>query len=137
MTKLDTNPAILRLNGGAVLARFDRDADYPDPAAPPMGRVFIDRKTGEFVEVARGAVEPPPDRWLELPIPDHALRHRWFRAFLGSIGCEDEYYGSIGRWLEDYGSEARVRMWTNFRSQQVLTYVVATCRRAGIDAKAV
>lgn len=135
MRKLDATPASLLLNSGRVLAWFDRDADYPDPAAPPIGRVFVDRKTGEFVEVAREAVEPSPDLWLELPIPDHALHHRWFRKFLGSIGCEDEYYGSIGRWLRDYGSDARVRLWSRFRSEQVLAYVVAKCRSAGIDAE--
>ena len=126
----------LRLNGDWILERLDRDADYPDPSGPPMGRVLMSRATGRFMEVAREATVSS-DSWLEVPIPDHALHHKWFRAFLGSIGCEDEYFGSIGRWLKDYGSDVRLKLWSNFRSEQVFGYVIATCRRAGIDTEVV
>lgn len=125
----------LQLAGAWILARLDRDADYPDPSGPPMGRVFMNRDTGEFVELEQDAGAPCVDSWLEIPIPDHGQRHKWFRAFLSSIGCEDEYDGSIGRWLNEYGSDVRFRMWSKFRSERVVDYVIATCRRAGIDGE--
>ena len=45
----------LQLDGGWISAGLDQDADYPNPDGPPMGLVFMNRKTGEFIEV-------PPDR---------------------------------------------------------------------------
>ena len=125
------------LSRASIVARLDRDADYPDLSGPPRGRVFINRETGELVELVPEAVEPGSDSWLEIPIPDHGQRHRWFRAFLSSIGCEDEYFGSIGRWLQEYGSDVRFRMWSTFRSERVVEHVVATCRRAGIGGEVV
>ena len=129
--------SLLQLDGAWISAGLDRDADYPNPDGPPMGRVFLNRKTGQFIDVARESDEPSADAWLEVPVPDHGQHHRWFRAFLHSIGCEDEYFGSIGRWLNEYGSEARFELWSAFRSERVVDYVIATCRRAGIDAEVV
>jgi hypothetical protein len=126
----------LQLDGGWISAGLDRDADYPNPERPPMGRVFMNRETGEFIE-AQEPIESSPVSWLEIPIPDHGQHHRWFRAFLGSIGCEDEYFGSIGRWLNEYGSDVRFELWSNFRSERVIDHVIATCRAAGIDAEIV
>ena len=102
-----------------------------------MGRVFMNRTTGEFIEAAYEAGEPSAETWLAIPIPDHGLRHKWFRSFLASIGREDEYSGSIGRWLKETGSEVRAQLWSNFRSDRVAAYVIAACRRAGIDATVV
>lgn len=126
-----------QLDGAWISAWIDRDADYPDLSGPPMGRIFMNRDTGEFVEVVQETGAPCVDSWLEIPIPGHRQHHKWFRAFLSSIGCEDEYRGSIGRWLNQYGSDVRFRMWSAFRSERVVDYVIATCRRAGIDAEVV
>lgn len=127
----------LRLTRACCLEWLDRDADYPNPSDPPMGRVFMNRTTGEFIEVEQESSEPSPDTWLAMPIPDHGLRHKWFRAFLESVGREDEYTGSIGRWLKEHGSDVRAQLWSNFRSDRLVAYIIATCRRAGIDAKVV
>lgn len=140
----------LRLDGGWISAGLNQDADYPNPDGPQMGRVFMNRETGQFVGVLRDpdddddasakereAIGSSPVSWLEIPIPDHGQHHKWFRAFLGSIGCEDEYFGSIGRWLKEYGSDVRVELWSNFRSERVVDYVIARCRAAGIDAEVV
>jgi len=140
----------LQLDRGWIAAGLDHDADYPSPDGPPMGRVFMNRATGQFVEVLRDrddddndsatmrqTIESSPVSWLEIPFPDHGQYHKWFRAFLGSIGCEDEYFGSIGRWLKEYGSDTRFRMWSNFRSEKVVNHVITTCRSAGIDAEVV
>ena len=45
----------LRLDSGWISAGLDQDADYPNPDGLPMGLVFMNRETGEFIEV-------PPDR---------------------------------------------------------------------------
>lgn len=127
----------LRLTRACCLEWLDRDADYPNPSDPPMGRVFMNRTTGEFIGVAQESNGPSPVSWLAMPIPDHGLRHKWFRAFLESIGCEDEYTGSIGRWLTEHGSDVRAQLWSNFRSDRVIAHIIAACRRAGIDAKVV
>ena len=140
----------LQLDGGWISTGLDQDADYPNPDGPETGRVFLNRDTGQFVGVLwdrgdddddsakeREVIESSPVSWLEIPIPDHGQRHRWFRAFLGSIGCEDEYYGSIGRWLKEYGSDVRVELWSKYRSERVVDYVIARCRAAGIDAEVV
>ena len=129
--------ARLQLGRDWVVALLDRDADYPDLSGAPRGRVFVNRGTGELVELVAEASEPGLGSWLEIPIPEHGQRHRWFRAFLASIGCEDEYDGSIGRWLKVYGSDARFRMWSAFRAERVADHATATCRRAGIDAEIV
>ena len=126
----------LRLHRARILACLDRDADYPNPADSPMGRVFMNRQTGEFIEVAQGASEPSSS-WLAIPIPSHGQRHKWFRVFLGTIGREDEYFGSIGRWLKEHASGVRAELWSNFRSERVVAYAIAACRHAGIDAEAV
>ena len=114
-----------------------------------MGRVFMNRETGKFIEVLRDrddddddsakereAVESSPDSWLEIPIPDHGQHHKWLRAFLRSIDREQEYSGSIGRWLQEYGSDDEAA-WYTFRSERVVDYVIATCLGAGIDAEVV
>jgi len=138
------------LDGSWISAELNQDADYPNPDRAQIGRVFMNRKTGRFVGVLqsrdnddaanakeREAIESSPVSWLEIHIPDHRQHHKWFRAFLESIGCEDEYFGSIGRWLNDYGSNVRVELWSNFRSQRVVDHVIAICRVAGIDAEVV
>ena len=145
---LVTSP--LQLDGGWISAGLDRNADYPNPDGPQMGRVFMNRETGQFVGVLRDrdadddastkereAIESSPVSWLEIPIPSHGQHHKCFRVFLGSIGCEDEYFGSIGRWLKEYGSDVRAELWSNFRSERVVDYVIARCRAAGIDAQVV
>ena len=139
----------LQLDGGWISAGLDQDADYPNPDGPPLGLVFMNRETGEFIEVPpdrdaadddsaneRQAIESSPDSWLEIPIPDHEQHHKWFRAFLRSIAREQEYAGSIGGWLKEYGSDDEVS-WYHFRSERVVDYVIATCRGAGIDAEVV
>ena len=80
----------------------------------------MNRETGKFIEVLRDrndddedsakereAVESSPDSWLEIPIPDHGQHHKWLRAFLRSIDREQEYSGSIGGWLKEYGSTTK------------------------------
>lgn len=129
--------ARLQLCRDWVVAHLDRDADYPDLSVAPRGRVFVNRETGELVELVPEASGPGSDSWLEIPLPEHGQRHRWFRAFLRSIGCEDEYDGSIGRWLKAYGSDVRFRMWSTFRAERVADHATATCFRAGIDAEIV
>ena len=129
--------ARLQLGRDWVVALLDRDADYPDLSGAARGRVLVNRGTGELVELVPGASEPGLGSWLEIPIPEHGQRHRWFRAFLASIGCEDEYDGSIGRWLKAHGSDARFRMWSSFRADRVAEHATATCRRAGIEAEIV
>ena len=139
----------LQLDSGWISAALDQDADYPNPDGFLMGRVFMNRETGEFIEVLRDrndddddsvkgreAVESSPDSWLEIPIPDHGQHHKWFRAFLRSIDREQEYSGSIGHWLQEYGSDDEVA-WYTFRSERVVDYVIATCLGAGIDAEVV
>ncbi len=133
-----TQPRVrVQLCGASIVALLDRDADYPDPFGPPRGRVFANRETGELVELVPEAKQPCSESWLEIPIPEHGQRHRWFRAFLSSVGREDEYDGSIGRWLKAYGSDVRCRMWSTFRAERVVNHTIATCRRAGIDAEIV
>lgn len=138
----------LQLDSGWISAALDQDADYPNPGGPPLGRVFMNRATGEFIEVLRDrdddddgakereAIESSPDAWLEIPIPDHGQHHEWFRAFLRSIDREQEYSGSIGGWLKEYGSDNEVA-WYNFRSERVVDYVIAMCCGAGIKAEVV
>ena len=139
----------LQLDSSWISAGLDQDADYPNPDGSPLGRVFMNRETGKFIEVLRdrdddeedsakerAAIESSPVSWLEIPIPDHGQHHKWFRAFLRSINREQEYAGSIGDWLREYGSDDEVA-WYVFRSERVVDYVIATCRGAGIDAEVV
>ena len=139
----------LQLDSGWIVAALEQDADYPNPDGSSMGRVFVNRDTGTFIEVlrdrdhddddsakAREAVESSPDSWLEIPIPNHGQHHKWLRAFLRSIDREREYSGSIGGWLREYGSDDEAA-WYTFRSERVVDYVIATCLGAGIDAEVV
>ena len=63
-----------QLDSGWISTGADQDGDYPNPDGPPMGRAFMNRETGEFIEVEREAGEPS-DSWL-ITVPDHRQHHK-------------------------------------------------------------
>ena len=48
----------LQLENGWISPEVDQDGDCPNPDGPPMGRVFMNPETGDFIEVKREAGEP-------------------------------------------------------------------------------
>ena len=125
---------------GAYVSAFLWDKDFSD-----LRRVYLNRRTGELVEVFeddygaefvsadenrenRQRIEENPSECLEVPIPDHAQYHTWFQDFLDGID-ETGYFGSIGGWLSEYGSAEVKADWQDFSRQQVALYFVDFCTR--------
>ncbi len=137
----------LRVDSGILSAWLGEDADF---AAYPC-RVYLDRETGQIVGVyeqdrdatlagdaeednrqRRQEVATQPGAFLEIPIPDHGQRHKWFREFLESWGQEDTYFGSIGGWLKQYGTTDDRYAWRNFEWDCVIQHAVKVAEVAGL-----
>ncbi len=132
----------LTLDRFAVVS-FLRDSDFSDPH-----RLYLNRKSGGLVEVYEGAfcgefateaenraarhrVEEAPLQFLEIPIPDHGQYHTWFQEFLETTG-RDGYFGSIGGWFKEHGSEEDKLEWQDFVARQVADYFIDVCKAEGV-----
>ena len=75
----------LQLESGWISTEVDQDGDCPNPDRPPMGRVFMNPETGDFIEVKREAGEPSSDWWLEVLVPDHRRITKWPGIVRGAL----------------------------------------------------
>jgi hypothetical protein len=142
---------IVEVDFDDLIEYLDHDRDYiPQETMGllPSHRVYINRTTRKLVcvfedEGARDegdttrehVVAEQPEALVEIPIPNHAMRHKWFQSFLRSRSREGEYFGSIGGWLKERADEEDRRAWNHFRQKSVGRYAISVAKSAGIILK--
>ena len=80
-------------------------------------------------------IKKTPRRYIEIPVPDHGQVHEWFRNWLAEQGLEEEYFGSIGGWIEQHGGEDSRHVWESDRMEIIFKYVKEKCRTAGYNVR--
>lgn len=126
----------------AGLAYFKWDKDYE----PYPKRIFYDNEKAAIeyfwiedddAEIECG-IDPQenashcghiinnPHRYSELTIPDHGLRHEWFREWLITIDMLDLYCGSIGGFFRENDKELTLRpAWKEFERRKLKALITA------------
>ena len=91
---------------------FCEDADFPPQ--DDLGRPFLNCHTGELRYAKRRL---SASRYVEVPRPDHGTWHKHFLKWLGSIGQESSYWGTIGGWLKEVGTQEDRWAWDDYRGE--------------------
>ena len=124
----------LDLETGELLWVYDEDQDAEMMTGiPPEENAAVRRR-----------VDACPERYLEVPEPDHGEHHEILREFLYSDWTDDAdvrrraqraYSGSIGKWKRAVNDEAVVHAYHDFCERAIKDRAEEFLREHGVEAQ--